>query len=131
MLQLRRDQHSRNRRLDRQLGLLVLQLQQIALEHSLLFLRNPACRPIDQGALGNRLVALATGSSRFTQALQVLTSMEGYSVLTERAYLDFLHRDAESGALTADAAALTAGLTDFELNADIVASDEFFAKTVP
>jgi uncharacterized repeat protein (TIGR01451 family) len=88
-------------------------------------------RPIDQGALGNRLVALSTGSSRFTQALQVLTSAEGYSVLTERAYRSFLHRDAESGALSADAAALTSGLTDFELNAMIVASDEFFAKMVP
>jgi hypothetical protein len=73
---------------------------------------------------------MALGSTRFIQALQVLTSQEGYSFLTEQMYEHLLDRTAEATARTNEAAALMSGQTDFGLTSELASSDEFYNKTV-
>jgi uncharacterized repeat protein (TIGR01451 family) len=88
-------------------------------------------RAIDPGGLTNWSALLAAGTSRSSEALLILTSPEAYGVLTESDYRLYLHRDVDPGSLVAWVQALSTGLRDEDLVAGLVASDEFFARTIP
>ena len=86
-------------------------------------------RTIDPSALINRSAQLAQGTSRYREALEVLTSTEAYGVLTENDYRIYLHREADAGSLAGWVSALSRGMRDEAMLASLIASDEFFAQT--
>jgi uncharacterized repeat protein (TIGR01451 family) len=87
-------------------------------------------RSIDTGAFSGRAVQLAQGTSRYAEAMQILTSPEAYMVLTEYDYRTYLHRDADPAGLAGWVNALMHGMRDEDVLASVIASDEFFAQTV-
>jgi PKD repeat protein len=88
-------------------------------------------RPVEAGALSARSAQLGQGTSRVAEAFQVLTSPEAYAAVVQADYRADLHRDVDAGSLPGWVNALTRGLDDQGLVADLVASDEYFARTAP
>ena len=87
-------------------------------------------RTIDPSALINRSAQLAQGTSRYREALEVLTSTEAYGVLTENDYRIYLHREADAGSLAGWVSALSRGMRDEAMLASLIASDAFSAQTI-
>jgi hypothetical protein len=93
-----------------------------------------ACTPTKSGrrrGLAGRAAQLAAGTTRSAEALGVLTSAEAADVQIQADYHHFLGRAAEATGLATWEQALLSGLRDEQFLADVVASDEYFSRTVP
>jgi uncharacterized repeat protein (TIGR01451 family) len=87
-------------------------------------------RPIEQGALSDRLSQLSGGVSRAAEALDILMQGEAAGDRVEAAYQKYLGRLAEPAALSNAENALLNGMRDELLIANIIASDEYFSRTI-
>ena len=85
-------------------------------------------RPIDLAGETAFTLLLATGASRGSVALVVLTSLERASNLVQGYYRDFLRRDADTGGLTFFVTALTAGARQEQVISIIVGSAEYLQR---
>jgi hypothetical protein len=85
-------------------------------------------RPVDTAADAAFTQQLASGVSRSTVALTVLTSLERASNLVQSYYRQFLHRAADSAGLNLWVAALINGARQEQVIALFVGSDEYLTR---
>ena len=88
-------------------------------------------RDIEPAALSAWSALLAGGISRNSVAVAVLDSAEAAGALVERDYQSILLRNVDSLGLSNDVHAILSGLRDEDLFASLVASDEYYSRTVP
>ncbi len=72
---------------------------------------------------------LTQGDSRYTVALKILSSTEYYSDLVDSYFEQFLQRSDDPGGLATFLNQLLSGVTDQEVIAAILGSQEFYAKS--
>src|SRR5262249_43199605 len=88
-------------------------------------------RAVDAGARAAWDQALATGVTRTQVAALVLGSTEYKTDLVSSFYTSLLRRPADGVGLNALVAQLLAGVSDAQVVAELVSSDEYFGSTVP
>jgi hypothetical protein len=88
-------------------------------------------RDIEPAVLAARSAQLAAGTSRFAEAMQILTSAEAVADRVEATYRLYMVRDVDTMGLADGMHALLSGMRDENFLANLMASDEYFARTVP
>ena len=86
-------------------------------------------RAADPGGKANWLQQMMQGMSRRDVALHVLLSPEARQVQVAGFYLSFLKRQADQGGLAGFQNQLLQGVREQVVIAEIIASDEYFART--
>jgi hypothetical protein len=88
-------------------------------------------RDIESLMLAARSAQLAGGASRFAEAMQILTSAEAIADRVEANYRLYMGRDVDAMGLADGSHALLSGMRDEIFLANLMGSDEYFARTAP